>query len=103
MIRISQIHKDAKQRFLVEGTLSDDWVGVLENCWHEVQASPDGKPMQIDLSGVTYVDDKGRELLTRMIQDGAELRSTGVMTRAVIEEIVESIAIARDGKPPDGT
>ena len=94
MIRISQIHEGSKQSLLVEGTLSGDWVDILENCWLEVQNSRNGKPMRIDLSGVTYVDDKGRALLTRMIQDGAELQATGVMTRAVIEEIVE--AMARD-------
>lgn len=102
MIRISQIHEGAKQRLLVEGTLSGEWVDVLEKCWLEAPHAPNGEPMRIDLSGVTYVDDKGRELLARMIQDGAELLATGVMTRAVVEEIMETIAVARDGQIPDG-
>jgi anti-anti-sigma regulatory factor len=51
-----------------------------------------GEPLRIDLSGVTYVDDRGRELLARMIKSGAELRATGIMTRAVVEEIKEMIA-----------
>ena len=102
MIRISQIHEDSKQRLLVEGTLSGEWVEVLEDCWFEAQTARNGEPMRIDLSGVTYVDDKGRELLARMIQDGAELRATGVMTRAVIEEITEKIAMARNGQIHDG-
>jgi hypothetical protein len=37
-----------------------------------------------------------------MIRDGAELRAIGVMTRAVIEEITEKIAMARNGQIPDG-
>ena len=102
MMRISQIHEGEQQRLLVEGKLSGDWVDVLEKCWFEAQTAPNGVPMRIDLSGVTYVDDKGRELLARMIQDGAELRATGVMTRAVIEEITEKIAMAQDGLRPDG-
>jgi anti-anti-sigma regulatory factor len=72
---------------LVEGTLSGDWVEVLEKSWLEAQRPRNGDPMRIDLSGVTWIDDKGRELLARMIRDGAELRATEVMTRAVIEEI----------------
>lgn len=80
---------------MVEGTLSGEWVEVLEDCWFEAQTAPNGDPIRIDLSGVNYVDDKGRELIERMIQDGAELRATGVMTRAVIEEITEKIATAR--------
>lgn len=110
MIRISQIHEGSwradsesiKQGLLVEGTLSGDWVDILEDCWLEAPHAPNGAPMRIDLSGVTYVDDKGRELLARMIQDGAELRATGVMTKAVIEEITEQIAMARNGRIPDG-
>lgn len=110
MIRISPIGEGSwradsasiKQGLLVEGTLSGDWVDVLEECWLEARPQPDGAPVRIDLSGVTYVDDKGRELLARMIRDGAELRATGVMTRAVIEEITEQIAMARNGRIPDG-
>ena len=92
MIRISQIHEGSKQGLLVEGTLSGDRVDVLENCWLEVQTSRNGAPVRIDLSGVTYIDDKGRQLLARMIQDGAELQATGVMTGTIIKEIMEATA-----------
>lgn len=102
MIRISQIHEGSKQGLLVEGKLSGDWVDVLENCWLEAQRSPNGKLMHVDLSGVSYVDERGRELLARMIRDGAELGATGVMTKAIIEDITERIAMARDGRIPDG-
>lgn len=102
MIRISQIHEGEQRRLLVEGKLSGDWVDVLEKCWFEAQTAPNGAPVRIDLSGVTYVDDQGRELLARMIRDGAELRAMGVMTRAVIEEITEKIAMARSGQMTDG-
>ena len=94
MIRISETREGSKRRLLAEGTLSGDWVDVLEKCWLEAQTPPNGKPMRIDLSEVTYVDNKGRELLARMIRDGVELRTTGVMTRAVIEEIT-----AREASP----
>jgi hypothetical protein len=87
MIRISETHEGSKRRLLVEGTLSGDWVDVLEKCWLE-QTPSNGEPIRVDLSGVTYIDNKGRELLARMIRDGAEPRATGIMTRAVIEEII---------------
>ena len=87
MIRISEIRKGSRQRLLVEGTLAGDWVEVLEKSWLEARTSQNSEPMRIDLSGVTWIDDKGRELLARMIRDGAEMRATGVMTRAIIEEI----------------
>ena len=73
MIRISEICKGSKRRLLVEGTLAGDWVEVLEKSWLEAQTSRNGEPMRIDLSGVTWIDDKGRELLKRILQDDAEL------------------------------
>ena len=91
MIRISEISKGSKQRLLVEGTLAGDWVEVLEKSWLEAQASRNGEPMRIDLSGVTWIDEKGRELLKRILQDGAELRATGIMTRSVIKELIKEI------------
>jgi anti-anti-sigma regulatory factor len=87
---------------LVEGTLSGDWVDVVEKCWLEALHAANGAPGRVDLSGVTYIDEKGRELLARMIRAGAVLLTTGVMTRAVIEEIAEKIAMAREGQKPDG-
>ncbi|HXU37012.1 MAG TPA: hypothetical protein VN937_11670 [Blastocatellia bacterium] len=92
MIRISKNNKGSKRRLLVEGTLAGDWVEVLEKSWLEAQTSRNGEPMRIDLSGVTWIDDKGSELLKRMLQDGTELRATGIMTKAVIEELIEEIS-----------
>ena len=51
--------------------------------------------MSVDLSGVSYIDDKGRQLLARMFRDGAELRATGVMTKGIIEEIAAADAASR--------
>lgn len=92
MIRISQIHEASNSRLFVEGTLSDGWVEALETSWLEAQSQLIGEPLRIDLSGVTYIDDRGRELLARMILSGAQLCATGIMTRAVVEEINEMIA-----------
>jgi hypothetical protein len=92
VIRITESGKGSKRRLLVEGTLAGDWVEVLEKSWLDAQTSRNGKPIRIDLSGVTWIDDKGSELLKRILQDGAELRATGIMTRAVIEELIEEIS-----------
>lgn len=101
LIRITQVRDGSRQQLFVEGTLSNGCVEALETSWSEAQSQLNGEPLRIDLSGVTYVDDRGRELLARMIKSGAELRATGVMTRAVIEEITEKIATAQDGPRPD--
>lgn len=92
MIRISQIHEGSKLHLFVEGTLSDGWVDALETSWLEARSQLNGEPLRVDLSDITYVDDRGRELLMRIARSGAELRATGIMTRAVVKEIKEMIA-----------
>lgn len=92
MIRITQNREHSGLRILVEGTLSGDWVEELEKCWLSAKQSSNGEPMNVDLSGVSYIDDKGRALLARMFRGGAALRATGVMTRGIIEEIAAADA-----------
>ena len=103
MIRISELRKGSKQRLLVEGTLAGDWVEVLEKSWLEAQTLRNGESIRIDLSGVTWIDDKGRELLKRMLEDGAELRATGIMTTAMIEELIEEIGAGDTARPSPKT
>ena len=87
MIRITQNRERSRWHLLVEGTLSGVWVDELERCWLEARTSSNGEPICVDLSGVSFVDDKGRQLLAQMFRAGAELRAAGVMTRGIIEEI----------------
>ena len=87
MIRITELSDGSDFRLYVEGKLSDGWVDALEECWLTAAARSNGYVMRIDLSAVTYVDDKGRDLLERMMRDGADVSATGLLTREIIEEI----------------
>jgi len=96
VIRITQRREHREWRLIVEGTLSGVWVEELEKCWPDQGTSPRDQPMIVDLSGVTYIDDKGRKLLARMFRGGAELRANGVMTKGIIEEITAEDASSMD-------
>jgi len=87
LIRITQNRARSSWHLLVEGTLSGVWVDELARCWLAARAAANGDPMSVDLTGVTFVDDKGRLLLAQMFQSGVELRAAGVMTRSIIAEI----------------
>jgi len=77
---------------MVEGTLSDGWVDSLESCWIQARAEACTPRVCINLSSVTYVDDKGRELLMRLIRDGVQLK-TGILTKEVINEITNDVEL----------
>ena len=91
MIRISQIGNGSKGHLLVEGTISDGWVDALEASWLEAKSQLDGKPLYIDLSGVTYIDDKGLELLARIIDSGSVIRAAGIMAKAIVDQITTEV------------
>ena len=70
----------------LEGKLSGPWVEELATCWRKTAES--GGIIRVMLCGVTFIDDKGRELLTEMYRERAELVAEGCMNKAVVEEIV---------------
>jgi anti-anti-sigma regulatory factor len=82
--------------FKLEGTLAGDWAIEFERCWRNV-AGP-SKPSQIvvDLAGVTFVDDIGKELLGLMIKEGAELISRDILMNSIVEEIVRGSSPTMD-------
>jgi hypothetical protein len=44
----------------------------------------------VDLTGVTFIDANGKDLLTKLWQQGAELRAAGCLTRCLGEEMTSS-------------
>lgn len=72
----------------LEGKLSGPWVEELDRCWREISAS---RRVQLVLEAVTFIDSGGKKLLARMYQDGAELVATGCMTKAIVEEVKQSL------------
>jgi anti-anti-sigma regulatory factor len=76
----------------VSGRLAEGWVPELENCWRTARIDhPEGKIL-VDLNHVTFIDDKGRSLLERMHRDGATFAAAGLLTRAIIDNIIRNEA-----------
>lgn len=71
--------------FELEGKLAGPWVKELEGCWRK--ASSFNRPVRVLLCAVTFIDDKGRNLLVEMHQRGAELVAEGCMNKAIVEQI----------------
>jgi hypothetical protein len=77
---------------LVCGRLAERWVPELESCWNTARIDhPSGKIL-VDLNHVTFIDDKGRSLLERMHRDGATFAAAGLLTRAIIDNIIRNEA-----------
>jgi len=90
VIRITAQQESTATRLFLEGKLSGPCVDELDKCW---QTCPNGEvPLVVDLTNVSFVDERGKELLARMHNKGIRLFSKSVMTKCIVEEI-ENIAI----------
>ena len=87
MLRIDTRYSTESANFTVAGKLVGPWVIVLEECWQTVVAERPGSAIIVNLGDVTFIDDAGRELLTRMCREGVALAAAGVLTEGIIEEI----------------
>ena len=59
----------------------------LEGCWRE--ASDSERSVKVLLCAVTFIDDKGRDLLVEMYRRGAELVAEGCMNKAIVQDIMQ--------------
>ena len=91
MLKITAETDGTRIVFELEGQLAGPWVQELEGSWR--MAASFDRPVRVLLCAVTFIDDKGRDLLIRMYHHGAELVAEGCMNKAIIENIV------RGGRP----
>jgi outer membrane protein len=73
----------------VEGRLAGPWVGELERTWSEAAAEHGARKVRVELAGVSFVDEAGKQLLRRMSAAGTVLAAAGCLTRAIVEEVAE--------------
>lgn len=94
MIRITIHHTDDDLLLRLEGCLVGPWVRELETCWLDARPTLGTRQLRIDLRSVCRVDDKGRELMTRLHADGAQFMASG----CVMPEVVREIAATADSR-----
>ena len=87
MLRITVLNEEPGATFKMEGKLANEWVGEAEKAWAAFSNVQKNKSVVVDLCGVSFVDDVGRDLLTRMYSSGAKLVGTGPMIGALVHEI----------------
>jgi ABC-type transporter Mla MlaB component len=96
MLKITTQPSAKLTKLVLEGQLAGPWVEEMERCWSKGAGSRQGS-VEVDLSGVTFIDPEGKALLTRMWQQGVDLRASGCLTRCIVEEIIQT---GRGGSSP---
>jgi hypothetical protein len=86
MLKITTRTDPTGINFELEGKLAGPWVQELEACWREAANSE--RSVRVLLCAVTFIDEKGRDLLVEMYRRGAKLVAEGCMNKAIIDDIV---------------
>jgi hypothetical protein len=89
MLRITTVDAPSEITFKLEGKLAGLWVTELQRCWRESSGLYRGRRRLVDLSGVTFVDAAGKELLSTISCQGGILVGCGLVPKSLIEEIGE--------------
>lgn len=83
MLKIGTEKSGEDVKLVLEGSLSGPWVAEVERVWRRRKA----RRVRVDLSGVTFVSDEGKQLLEQICASGAELISSDLLTRALADEL----------------
>ena len=86
MLRINLQIEGAQTILIIEGKLIGPWVGELASCWQKAVAA--SSHVVVKLSGVSFIDDAGRNLLSEMHLLGTEITADECMNRSIVERII---------------
>ncbi|HWO43427.1 MAG TPA: hypothetical protein VNO43_16680 [Candidatus Eisenbacteria bacterium] len=84
MLKITRRAEGTRIVFELEGRLVGPWVDELKCCWDEVSGK---QPLIVVLKEVTFIDERGKDLLREINARGDRLVGEGCMTRAIVEQI----------------
>lgn len=74
-------------RFELSGSLAGDEVNKLDQAWKTASSTFDGKVLAVDVTFLSSVDQKGRDLLLRWWRVGARLIANSAASQALVESI----------------
>lgn len=86
MLKITTRQEMESITLVVEGRLTGTWVKELRDCWSHIPEHRQ-RGTVIDLTGVTFIDQFGQELLRHMWQEGAELKAAGCLNNCLVDQI----------------
>jgi hypothetical protein len=87
MLRITIAETPTEQKWTVEGRLVHPWISELKSTWTTTKTARRERKCVVDLTGVTFIDKSGENVLAELYKQGAELIATGCYTRHVVDNI----------------
>jgi hypothetical protein len=87
VLRISQKEGCDVLTMMIEGKVVGEWTAELERAWTTILSSLGTKKLCVDICGVTYLDQRGREILREIFMStGAQILADSPLTKQFAEE-----------------
>lgn len=86
MLRITPAEGSDSNWLKLEGSIRGPWVSELAKAWQSIAEANPGKPVNVELSGVSFADWEGRKLLLDMEHKGARLNAASVFLRHMLAQ-----------------
>ena len=87
MLRVTRSFGAGKTWFKLEGKLAGSWVDVMEQCWKQAEEEDLQGGIMVEISAITYVDERGTNLLRQMHRGGVELIATTCLGKGIVEQV----------------
>lgn len=87
MFKISIVDTVAQRKLVVEGKLSEPWVGELRTTCRNASRDLDGRKLVIDVSRLTVISREGEDAIFDLMKEGAKFSCAGILTRHVVRRL----------------
>jgi hypothetical protein len=87
MLRVTTYETAGSLVVQLEGKLAGPWVDELQKCFRSRENCEGMRTARFDLTDLTFIDDRGKELLKDFRHRGAELVARGCLMKAIIAEL----------------
>jgi hypothetical protein len=92
VLRISVESADSWVAMRLEGKVIGPWVEECHRAWESIRADLGSKQLRLDLRGVTFVNERGTEMLREIQQaSNAEVLADSPLTKYFAEQIMRQI------------
>lgn len=92
MLRITTLHGPEAMLLKLEGSIRGPWVSELQKAWSQADRE---SSVHVDLTGVSFADSKGRDVLVGMKRAGAVLTGASQFMRQILNEAQEGSAMVQ--------
>jgi len=94
MLMIAEQREANAHTFKLAGTLAGDWAMLFNRCWHKATRVLSPSRIVVDLTDVTFIDERGVELLILIVKAGARLVAFGVTMKSGVEDTASQSMVA---------